>query len=248
MSVSSARRSGPFRRFHEKFLVERRFLPAAAKRNLYIWSGSLIAVGLVSFIGILLDVLGKDGISLIDAPLENWLDASRSASLTSVMIVLAIIFGPIALPIIVLVVTVVWGIVAKHAWRPLLLACGMVSGVVIVQIITRVVGRPRPPVNLMLFGVDTTASFPSGHVLGASDFVLILTYLIFSRRKQVARTVIAFVIAVILILAAATSRVYLGYHWPTDAIASVALSLVILGSVIAIDTHRTVRAEPATTS
>ena len=243
MSATSARRAGRVRRFHEKFLVEARFVPASARQGLYVWSAALISVGVTAFTVILVDVVARDGISAIDAPLENWFDASRSASLTGVMIVLAIVFGPIALPIIVLVVTVIWGIVAKHAWRPLLLACGMVSGLVIVQIITRIVGRPRPPVNLMLFGVDTTASFPSGHVLGASDFVLLLTYLIFSRRKQLARTVIAFVIAVILILAAATSRVYLGYHWPTDALASVALSLVVLGSVIAVDTHRTVRTQ-----
>jgi membrane-associated phospholipid phosphatase len=245
MSATSARRAGRVRRFHEKFLVETRRVPASARRGLYIWSAALIAVGVTAFTVILVDVVARDGISAIDAPLENWLDASRSASLTGVMIGLAIVFGPIALPIIVLVVTVVWGIVAKHAWRPLLLACGMVGGLVIVQIITRIVGRPRPPVNLMLFGVDTTASFPSGHVLGASDFVLLLTYLIFSRRKQLARTVIAFVIAVILILAAATSRVYLGYHWPTDALASIALSLVVLGTVIAVDTHHTVRTPPS---
>lgn len=93
----------------------------------------------------------------------------------------------------------------------------------------------------MLFDVGTTSSFPYGHVLGASDFVLLLTYLIFSRRKQLRIAVIAFVVAGLLILVAATSRVYLGYHWPTDALPSIAISLVILGSVIAIDAHRTVR-------
>ena len=238
---TTAKHPGAFRRFHEKFLVEERLLPARAKRNLYVWSVVLAAIGVVAFTGILVDVLTRDGISGIDAPLENWLDASRSSALTTVMIGLAIIFGPIALPIIILVVTVTWGIVAKHAWRPLLLAAGTATGVVIVQIITRVVGRARPPANLMLFGTDTTFSFPSGHVLGACDFLLLLTYLVFSRRKQLRATVIAFVIAGLLILAAATSRVYLGYHWPTDALASMSISLVILGSVIAIDTHRTVR-------
>jgi membrane-associated phospholipid phosphatase len=232
---------GLLRRFHDKFLVEERIQPAAAKRNLYIWSVALAAVGLASFLVILVDVLGKDGISVIDAPIEHWLDASRSGTVTVVMIGLAIVFGPIGLPIIVLVVVVTWGIVAKHAWRPLLLACGTLTGVIIVQIITRLVGRSRPPTSLMLFGIDRTYSFPSGHVLGACDFLLILTYLVFSRRTRRRTTVIAFAVAILLIFAAATSRVYLGYHWPTDALASMAISLVILGSVIAIDTHRTIR-------
>jgi undecaprenyl-diphosphatase len=241
-SVSkSTARPGVFRRFHEKFLVETRTVPAANRRNLYIWSTALIAVGVAAFTIILIDVLGRDGISVIDAPLENGLDASRTSTLTAIMIGLAIVFGPIALPIIILVVTVTWGIVAKHAWRPLLLACGTLGGVIIVQIITRLVQRPRPPVKLMLFGVDTTYSFPSGHVLGACDFLLLLTYLIFSRRKRIASTVIGFVVAALLIVVAATSRVYLGYHWPTDALASMAISLVVLGVVVAIDTRRTVR-------
>ena len=141
MSASSAQHPGAFRRFHEKFLVEQRIVPAAARRNLYLLSGARIAVGLAAFTVILVDVLTRDGISGIDAPLENWLDASRSSTLTTVMIGLAIVFGSIALPLIILVVTVTWGIIARHPWRPLLRAGGTATGVIIMQIVTRVVGR-----------------------------------------------------------------------------------------------------------
>ncbi len=80
------------------------------------------------------------------------------------MIILAVIFGPVALPIIVLIVTVTWGgVLAKHAWRPMLLAAAMLTGVGgLAQLVGRSVGRPRPPVDLMLFGADHTHSFPSG--------------------------------------------------------------------------------------
>jgi membrane-associated phospholipid phosphatase len=40
---------------------------------------------------------------------------------------------------------------------------------------------------------------------------------------------------------AAVSRLYLGYHWVTDAMASVSISLVIFGAVMALDTWRTAR-------
>jgi undecaprenyl-diphosphatase len=43
------------------------------------------------------------------------------------------------------------------------------------------------------------------------------------------------------VVLAALSRLYLGYHWVSDAVASVSLSLVVLGAVIAVDTWRTAR-------
>lgn len=237
----SAEHPGRVRALHEKFIVEQRVVEPGARRNLYIWAGSLAAVGLASFVIILVAVLQTDGIASIDKPLENFLDSIRNPPLTVAMIGVAIVFGPIALPIIIFVIVVLWTIFAKHFWRPLLLAGGTLTGVIIVQIITRIVARPRPPVSLMLFGPDLTYSFPSGHVLGAADFLLIGAYLIFSRRPGRSAPVIGFGIAIVLLFLTAFSRVYLGYHWPTDALSSIALSLVILGTVIAIDTHRTVR-------
>jgi undecaprenyl-diphosphatase len=157
------------------------------------------------------------------------------------MIFLAVVFGPIALPIIVLVVVVAWGFAAKHAWRPILLASAMLTGVIISQIILQIVRRSRPPVDQMLFGIDHTFSFPSGHVLGACDFLLVGAFLIFSRRKNTRAAVWGFVGAGFGIFLAALSRLYLGYHWLSDALASVSLSLIILGGVIAVDTWRTAR-------
>ena len=237
----SADRPGRARVLHEKFIVEERVVAPTARRNLYLWAASLAAVGLIAFVVILVAVLQTDGIAEIDKPIESFLDSIRTKPLTVAMIAVAIVFGPIALPIIIFVIVVLWTIFAKHFWRPLLLAGGTISGVVIVQIITRIVARPRPPVSLMLFGPDLTYSFPSGHVLGAADFLLIGAYLIFSRRPGRAAPYLGFGAAIVLLLLTAFSRVYLGYHWPTDALSSIALSLVILGAVIAIDTRRTVK-------
>lgn len=202
-------------------------------------------MGLVCFLVILNDVVRHDGVSSVDVPVEHALNAARTGPLTVAMITLAVIFGPVALPIIILVATVLWAVFAKHLWRPLLLAAGTLTGVIVVQIIAHAVQRPRPPIALMLFGPDLTYSFPSGHVLGASDFLLLTTYLVFSRRKSAKAPVVAFMIATVVILLAAVCRVYLGYHWATDALASMSLSLVIVGAIIAIDTWRTVRVPTA---
>ena len=232
---------GRWRTFHEKFVVEERFMSVTARRNLYRTAVVLMIAGAVLFAAILTGVLQHGGISAADEPVRTWLLTLRAEPTTIIMIILAIIFGPIGLPIIVLIVTVAWGLLAKHAWRPMLLAGAMLTGVILAQVIGHIVERHRPPIDLMLFGADSTFSFPSGHVLGACDFLLVTTYLVFSRRKNPMSAVIAFIVAGIGIFFAAVSRLYLGYHWMTDALGAFSISLVILGGVIALDTWRTAR-------
>ena len=226
-------------------MAEERFLPYRAKRNLYIIAAALGSIGLLAFVVILRGVLLHDAQATIDAPIAEWLSNGRTDLITGIMIGLAIGFGPVALPLVILVIVVTWSIVAKHLWRPLLLAAGTSTGVILALTISHAVGRSRPPTDLMLFGADYTFSFPSGHVLGACNFMLLLTYLLVSRRSNPRAATTVFVLVGLFIAAVAVSRVYLGYHWATDALASVSLSLVILGAVIAIDTHHTVRISEA---
>lgn len=224
-----------------KLIVDPRPLSAAGRRHMRWTAGALVAAGIILFACLLVDVLQPDRASFYDSPVREWLVDNRSPTLTVVMIGLAIVFGPVALPIIVLVLTVVWGFTGKHAWRPLLLAIAMLTGVILAQILAPLIARTRPPVELMLFGADYSFSFPSGHVLGAADFVLVLTYLIVSRRPSRRAVAIGFSIAVVCIALAAISRLYLGYHWATDALASLSISLVVLSAVIAWDTRHAAR-------
>ena len=235
--------AGKWRTFNEKFVVEERYVDVEDRRRLYRASVILSVVGLALFVAILVSVVQSTGLHAMDEPLHDWLLTTRSGALTAFMIFLAVFFGPIALPIIVLVVVVVWGVAAKHAWRPILLASAMLTGVIVSQIILHIVQRSRPPVDQMLFGADQTFSFPSGHVLGACDFLLVGAYLIVSRRRSRRAAVIGFAVAAVGIILAISSRLYLGYHWPTDTLASFSLSLMILGGVIALDTWRTARIE-----
>jgi undecaprenyl-diphosphatase len=231
-----------WRIFHDKFVVEERFMEPEARKGLYRAAVILMGVGTLLFIITLVGVVQSGtGPWGPDEPIREWLLGIRSEAITGVMIFLAVIFGPIALPIIVLVVTVAWGFAAKHAWRPIVLAAAMLTGVIVSQIILQIVERSRPPVELMLFGADHTFSFPSGHVLGACDFLLVGTFLVFSRRENPRSAVLGFMGAGVGIVLAILSRLYLGYHWFSDALSSLSLALVILGAYIALDTWRTAR-------
>ncbi|MGH1526350.1 hypothetical protein ACRAWC_20885 [Leifsonia sp. L25] len=81
-------------------------------------------------------------------------------------------------------------------------------------------------------------------MLGTSDFLLILAFLIASRIQRPWVTVLAFAVAVFGIVLQIVSRLYLGYHSDQrHHRVRVALSLAVLGGVIALDTWRTVRVE-----
>jgi undecaprenyl-diphosphatase len=227
--------------WRSKFVVEERYIHPRARRGLYRASTLLILLGLILFSTVLIGVITHSGLAEWDKPVAQWAVDQRSPVTTFVMIVLTITFGPTVLPIIILIVTVVWFTFAKHAWRPLLLAGAMITGVAVATILAQIVHRHRPPSGLMLIGNDATFSFPSGHVLGASDFLIITGFLIVSRAPKPWAATLALALAWAGVLAEMSSRVYLGYHWLTDTLASVSISMVIVGTVIAIDTRRTAR-------
>lgn len=236
---------GRLREFHEKFLVEHRDI-SRRERQGWLWLAvALVAIGAATFGVLLADIGERNDLALMDAPLANWLRSTRSPEVTPLMIAFAVVFGPIVLSLIVLTVTVTWGILSRHAWRPVVLALGTLAAVVAVRIAAELVQRSRPPIELMIFGPDTSYSFPSGHVVGAAEFGLLASYLVFSRSKRQLRAILAMTVTVAVVILLGVSRVYLGYHWATDVLASVALALAILGCVVAIDTFRTTGMSPS---
>ncbi|UTT68766.1 phosphatase PAP2 family protein [Arthrobacter sp. DNA4] len=227
---------------HHLFSVHHRHVSARVRRGYYIAAGALVLTGAAFFALTLWGVLHSDGLSALDQPVRQWLLSHRSDVLTAAMRPVARVFGPVAMPIIVLVVAVAWTFAERHAWRPLLFVGAMVAVVIISQIILPMVHRSRPPVDAMLLEPDPSFSFPSGHVLGACDFLLVLAYLVTSRRQDKRLAGALWSVAAVLGIGLVTlSRLYLGYHWLTDAFASMFLSLAIIGAVIALDTWRTVR-------
>lgn len=229
------------RPWRDRLLVEVRESTPAGRRALLVLAVALIAVGAIAFAVLLIGVLTHTGPQRLDVPVERWFDARRASDTTTVMSVLATVFGPVGMPIVVAVTLIVWIALARHLWRPLLLLGGMVAGVVLAQVLAPIVRHPRPPIAQMLLAPDHTFSFPSGHVLGMADFFLLTAFLLASRIRRPWFTAVAVVVAVLAVIAQVTARLYLGYHWFTDVTASVALSCIIVGMVIAIDTHRTVR-------
>ncbi|WP_307427696.1 phosphatase PAP2 family protein [Pseudarthrobacter defluvii] len=197
----------------------------------------LALAGTATFVLTLGQVLDGQGIATADGPVTAWFVDHRNGFTTAVLTAFAFVFGPVALPVITLLATTAWALLTRCLWRPLLLAGAMVTGVIVTEATAHAVGRPRPPSTLMMLGADPTSSFPSGHVVGAANFLLVGAYLVFSRSTAISPPA-AFSAAATGVILEATSRIYLGYHWFTDTLASASISMVILAFVITLDVTR----------
>ncbi|TFD79591.1 phosphatase PAP2 family protein [Cryobacterium sp. Sr8] len=215
-----------------------------ARTGWFIAAALLVAFGTTAFFLVLNGVLEQRGLALLDEPVRAWMVEHRTEGWTAAMILIAEISGPIGMPIVVAVFIVLWIWRSKHAWRVLVLSVAMLTGMSLALLIARLVGRERPPEEFMLIGVDPSFSFPSGHVLGVADFLIVGGYLVLSRGRGWVASLLLVLAAIVGVGLVALTRVYLGYHWVTDIAASLSLSLCVLGLAIALDTWRPLRHPP----
>jgi len=90
-------------------------------------------------------------------------------------------------------------------------------------------GRPRQDIFPPLV-VEHTASFPSGHTLTAVGVYGLISVLLWQRGHRYLS-----IISGIWVFFIALSRVYLGAHYPSDVVASLALGTILLIIVLFID-------------
>jgi len=183
----------------------------------------------------LLDGVRKDcGLSVLDGPTLRWMVAHREPIATTVLSVISalgtgVVYWTLAL--LAVVVFAVW-----RLWtEALLLAVALVSAESVSRIMKQVVNRSRPPAALVLGPAEQNLSFPSGHTIAAAAFSLALAYLWWRARRGPFRAWLGLGIALAATAVMAISRLYLGYHWLTDTLASTALAFGVMAIVALVD-------------
>jgi membrane-associated phospholipid phosphatase len=104
------------------------------------------------------------------------------------------------------------------------------AGGLLAEIAKNLVDRPRPtPDFANIIGHLTSYSFPSGHVTGYTTlfgFLFYLTYSHLDKRSPVRMILLDFFALMIVLVG--FSRVYMGQHWASDALAGYALGFAYL--------------------
>ncbi|WP_035761014.1 phosphatase PAP2 family protein, partial [Paenarthrobacter nicotinovorans] len=222
--------------------ISTRFRPAPAlrlrQRTLFLWAAGLLVAGDAVFWLMFAAVLSETGLATMDGTVHSFMVDSRNPMLTAVLTALSIVTSPGWVAGIGAAVALAWMVWKREFWRPAVLMGAMFLAVILSTLVKQDVGRSRPSSSDFLLGPDDALSFPSGHTLGAGIFALVLTYLLVSRSGSRATAVLAFAGATLLTLMVAYSRLYLGYHWLTDVVASLGLALGVTGIAVFVDAAR----------
>jgi undecaprenyl-diphosphatase len=105
----------------------------------------------------------------------------------------------------------------NEAWGLLLSVAG---GEALNRLVKILIARPRPTANLVtILQVESSESFPSGHVTFYVCFFGFLFFVAYARlRKGSLTRRAAMTLCALPVLLIGPSRVYLGAHWPSDTL------------------------------
>ena len=225
-------------------------LPLPSQQRLFFVAAGLLIAGETIFWTVLAAVQSNSGVADLDGPVHDGIVASRTPLATAILAAVTTVTSPLWMTVIGCAVALAWAVFKREVWRPALLVGAMAATFAVSTLVKHDVGRSRPAASGFMLGPDDALSFPSGHTFGAGVFLCVLSYLLLAARgtRTGKRTtsVLGFAAAAAGTLVVAFSRLYLGYHWLTDVLASMGLALAVTGIVILADGLRsTVAPRPA---
>ncbi len=160
----------------------------------------------------------------VDTRIRNAIVAERSPERTREMLAVTFVgdqrFFLFAMPV---VAGALWA--RKRHVSALLFAGSVLGGFGLSSVLKIALARARPEQWAALVK-ETTYSFPSGHTTMATVFFGGLAAIVFHRTKKPVPRIAAAMAAAGVVVAVATSRVYLGAHWATDTFAGMLTGLV----------------------
>jgi undecaprenyl-diphosphatase len=187
------------------------------------------AAGLVVF-GPMAYLVERGQALAFDLPVRAAVHGLASPALTSAMRLITTLGSGYFLVPLAAILVWLW---ARRGERKaaFLLMCGSLSAELLCEVLKVLFHRPRPEV---FFGLSpaVTPSFPSGHALvGTVYYWLLASALATGPRGRAGAVALGFLLGF--------SRVYLGYHYPSDVLAGWGLAAVWLALWTAIAKRRT---------
>ena len=206
----------------------------------------VIGIGLTSIAGdAFLDLAevmqaGSPQLHRIDSEVHQWARTAYTSGSTRFFTAMTVIGTPVGLGVVVLVIVALLAMRKRWRWAAYLVFTSGVGGLLNLQL-KAYFARARPDLAEALRHTSGY-SFPSGHAMGATVVFGALSYLAFRIIPQWRWRAAAVAFAVSMIVAIASSRIYLGVHWISDIAAGIAAgTLWIVTTTVAYEAFRRIR-------
>ena len=158
-----------------------------------------------------------------DDAVLTWIGQHRSPSLEPVMLEITFLgTGTVVMAIVAVAALFLW--LTRHKYSAVLLLIATFGAIVLNNLLKVGFDRPRP--RVFEWGSQAlSSSFPSGHAMSAAAVYGTVAYLAARLQKRHAHRVLTLLVAGLLILMIAGTRLYLGVHYPSDVLAGIIIGL-----------------------
>ena len=178
------------------------------------------------FAGIAEDVMTAAPLTAIDRNIVQWLDVNRNPGITAVLLIIT----RFASTLWVVCATLATGLILwrKHCRYGLLaLVLAVPCGVVLIPLLKMTFHRHRPNIEYA-YSTFKGYSFPSGHTLTATLlYGMLAVFAVLALKRWWLRMWVVLA-AVAMVLLVGFSRIYLGAHYLSDVLASIAAGVAWL--------------------
>ena len=164
-------------------------------------------------------MLAPRWVSTFDAAVGDPVHAMRTPALTTFFYLCTLLANTGTVVFLTVAAVIVLAVRRKFA-EALLVAVVVAGGQALGALAKLAVVRPRPPASGALIPLPGSYAFPSGHALAAVLLYGVLAFLLVRRLSGRGARVAVMLAAIVLIVLVGLSRVYLGVHWPSDAVAA----------------------------
>lgn len=189
--------------------------------GIFITAGAVLAIaGTWAFAALAMHVRSGATQAFDDAILQ-WVGAHQVHwARIAMMQVTELGTGVVVMMVVAIASLFLW--LTKHKHSASLLLVTTAVGILINSMLKDVFHRTRP--SIFPSGVEVfSSSFPSGHSMSAAIVYGTVAYLAGRLQERHRSRVITAVIALLLVLLIAASRIYLGVHYPSDTLAGMVI-------------------------
>ena len=210
------------------------------------WSSHLLAVGIVlvvlgAFLRLTLGVFEDSRVTTLDDAIMTWVVAHRSDTLNRIAVDVTALGSGTLVALFSMTAFFVL-IVVRDARGALHILLALAGSTLMIAGLKGFLARPRPFGHRLVEAGGY--SYPSGHAVSAAVLYVTLALVGSRHFKGPAYRRILIALAVAATVLVASSRVYLGVHYPTDVTSGTALGAgwaVLLASVFAYADERVTR-------